>query len=208
MWLGSPVWFLPKLGRRGIKLRRKQGPTAGGVRNSPSPSSSSNSRASELGASGFPFGFLGAGGRLPKARRGRVFIAQFIIIRLVLLVSGLRTRRSRRGGAARPPTRLQRDATARPMAPAPQLRVEVRTRHTDARGGDRASRDAAEEPRSPSHPGTTRALAPGRGRGRARALGDATVAGRAVEKGPDEDGDGDGDGGGCCGRCCCCERCG
>ena len=28
---GSPVWFLPKLGRRGIKLLRHQGPTAGGV---------------------------------------------------------------------------------------------------------------------------------------------------------------------------------
>ena len=32
LWLGSPVCFLPKLGRRGIKLRRKQGPTGGGVR--------------------------------------------------------------------------------------------------------------------------------------------------------------------------------
>ena len=31
MWSGSPVWFLPKLGRRGIKLRRKQGPTSWGV---------------------------------------------------------------------------------------------------------------------------------------------------------------------------------
>ena len=30
---GSHVWFLPKLGRRGIKLRRHQGPTAGGVLN-------------------------------------------------------------------------------------------------------------------------------------------------------------------------------
>ena len=29
---------------------------------------------------GFPFGFLGACGRLPKARRGRVSIVQFIII--------------------------------------------------------------------------------------------------------------------------------
>ena len=28
---GSHVWFLPKLGRRGIKLRRHQGPTGGGV---------------------------------------------------------------------------------------------------------------------------------------------------------------------------------
>ena len=27
------------------------------------------------GRPGFPFGFLGAGGRLPKARRGRIFIA-------------------------------------------------------------------------------------------------------------------------------------
>ena len=26
---------------------------------------------------GFPFGFLGAGGRLPKARRGRVFVARY-----------------------------------------------------------------------------------------------------------------------------------
>ena len=31
LWLGSPVWFLAKLGRRGIKLRRHQGPTSGGV---------------------------------------------------------------------------------------------------------------------------------------------------------------------------------
>ena len=31
LWLGSPVLFLAKLGRRGIKPRRKQGPTAGGV---------------------------------------------------------------------------------------------------------------------------------------------------------------------------------
>ena len=31
LWLGSPVCFLPKLGRRGIKLRRTQGPTGGGV---------------------------------------------------------------------------------------------------------------------------------------------------------------------------------
>ena len=30
------------------------------------------------GRPGFPFGFLGAGGRLPKARRGRVFIEQLI----------------------------------------------------------------------------------------------------------------------------------
>ena len=29
------------------------------------------------GRPGFPFGFLGASGRLPKARRGRVFIVQF-----------------------------------------------------------------------------------------------------------------------------------
>ena len=29
------------------------------------------------GRPGFPFGFLGAGGRFPKARRGRVFIAEF-----------------------------------------------------------------------------------------------------------------------------------
>ena len=29
------------------------------------------------GRPGFAFGFLGAGGRLPKARRGRVFVAQF-----------------------------------------------------------------------------------------------------------------------------------
>ena len=29
------------------------------------------------GRPGFPFGFLGAGGRLPKARRGRVFIVQY-----------------------------------------------------------------------------------------------------------------------------------
>ena len=28
---GSPVWFWPKLGRRGIELRRHQSPTAGGV---------------------------------------------------------------------------------------------------------------------------------------------------------------------------------
>ena len=31
LWLGSPGWFLPKLGRRGIKLRRKQGPTSWGA---------------------------------------------------------------------------------------------------------------------------------------------------------------------------------
>ena len=37
MWLGSPVWFLRKLGRRGIKLLwRKQGPTGGGVQQPPS----------------------------------------------------------------------------------------------------------------------------------------------------------------------------
>ena len=30
--------------------------------------------APKNGRPGFPFGFLGAGGRLPKARRGRVFI--------------------------------------------------------------------------------------------------------------------------------------
>jgi hypothetical protein len=30
-----------------------------------------------IGRPGFPFGFLGAGGRLPKARRGRVFIVQY-----------------------------------------------------------------------------------------------------------------------------------
>ena len=29
------------------------------------------------GRPGFPFGFLGAGGRLPKARRGRAFVVQF-----------------------------------------------------------------------------------------------------------------------------------
>ena len=33
-----------------------------------------------FGRPGFPFGFLGAGGRLPKARRGRFFIVQFIIV--------------------------------------------------------------------------------------------------------------------------------
>ena len=44
---------------------------------------------------GFPFGFLGAGRRLPKARRGRVFIAQFIIITasVFLLVAERRLRR-------------------------------------------------------------------------------------------------------------------
>ena len=31
MWLGSPVWFCCSLGQREIKLRRNQGPTAGGV---------------------------------------------------------------------------------------------------------------------------------------------------------------------------------
>ena len=28
---GSLVWFLPELGRRGVKLRRHEGPTGGGV---------------------------------------------------------------------------------------------------------------------------------------------------------------------------------
>jgi len=36
-------------------------------------------RAPANGRPGFPFGFLGAGGRLPKARRGRVYV-QFIIM--------------------------------------------------------------------------------------------------------------------------------
>ena len=40
------------------------------------------------GRPGFPFGFLGAGGRLPKARRGRVSIAQLITI-MVLVDEGL-----------------------------------------------------------------------------------------------------------------------
>ena len=31
LWLGSPVWFWRKLGRRRKKLRRKQRPTGGGV---------------------------------------------------------------------------------------------------------------------------------------------------------------------------------
>ena len=36
---------------------------------------------------GFPFGFLGAGGRLPKARRGRVCIVQFTTIKITLHAS-------------------------------------------------------------------------------------------------------------------------
>ena len=35
MWLGSPVWFCSSIGRHGTKLRRKQGPTGGGVRDVP-----------------------------------------------------------------------------------------------------------------------------------------------------------------------------
>ena len=31
LWLGSPVWFCSSIGQREIKLRRNQGPTAGGV---------------------------------------------------------------------------------------------------------------------------------------------------------------------------------
>ena len=31
LWLGSPVWFCWSLGQREIKLRRNQGPTAGGI---------------------------------------------------------------------------------------------------------------------------------------------------------------------------------
>ena len=40
-------------------------------------SSSSPPCAPTNGRPGFPFGFLGAGGRLPKARRGRIFIVYF-----------------------------------------------------------------------------------------------------------------------------------
>ena len=44
---------------------------------------------------GFPFGVLGAGGRLPKARRGRVFIAQSTIIIIIsFLAPGSLARRS------------------------------------------------------------------------------------------------------------------
>ena len=32
MWLGSPVWFCSSTGRQETKLRRKQGPTGGGVK--------------------------------------------------------------------------------------------------------------------------------------------------------------------------------
>ena len=38
------------------------------------------------GRPGFPLGFLGAGGRFPKARRGRVFIAQFTIIIIIIII--------------------------------------------------------------------------------------------------------------------------
>ena len=31
LWLGSPVWFCRSIGQHEIKLRRHQGPTAGGV---------------------------------------------------------------------------------------------------------------------------------------------------------------------------------
>ena len=31
LWLGSPVWFCSSIGRHETKLRRKQGPTGGGV---------------------------------------------------------------------------------------------------------------------------------------------------------------------------------
>ena len=39
-------------------------------------------RAPTICRPGFPFGFLGAGGRLPKERRGRVFIAHTPTIRM------------------------------------------------------------------------------------------------------------------------------
>ena len=31
LWLGRPIWFCWSLGRHEVKLRRKQGPTGGGV---------------------------------------------------------------------------------------------------------------------------------------------------------------------------------
>ena len=92
---GSPVCFLPELGRRGIKLRRHQGPTGGGVLACLLPVVGPPTCAPTNGRPGFPFGFLGAGGRLPKARRGRVFIVQFFFFFFFFI--GKRPQRPKRG---------------------------------------------------------------------------------------------------------------
>ena len=55
------------------------------------------------GRPGFPFGFLGAGGRLPKARRGRVFIVKFIIIGFRRVVAVFRELGVGRGPGTAPP---------------------------------------------------------------------------------------------------------
>ena len=51
--------------------RKLQAATKREINADPPPCAPTNGRP------GFPFGFLGAGGRLPKARRGQVFIVQF-----------------------------------------------------------------------------------------------------------------------------------
>ena len=53
----------------GFTFERAVSASSANVPSGPPPCAPTNGRP------GFPFGFLGAGGRLPKARRGRVFIA-------------------------------------------------------------------------------------------------------------------------------------
>ena len=74
--LRNPSWSLVPSYHRGLYTHALSSPgrTKSSVPLSdPPPCAPANGRPG-----GFPFGFLGAGGRrLPKARRGRVFIAQY-----------------------------------------------------------------------------------------------------------------------------------
>ena len=81
-------------------------------------------RSDEWGRPGFPFAFLGAGGRLPKARRGRVFIVQFFFFLPFLVLEGARYLRAVGGLGARfnvpstsPRTTESRKVNLMPRAP-------------------------------------------------------------------------------------------
>ena len=84
--LRNPSWSLVPSYHRGLYTHALSSPgrTKSSVPLSdPPPCAPANGRPG-----GFPFGFLGSGGRrLPKARRGRVFIAQYACAILLLLLS-------------------------------------------------------------------------------------------------------------------------
>ena len=97
LFFGPAVFFTPSFLGRGVD---------------PPPCAPTN------GWPGFPFGFLGAGGRLPKARRGWVFVVKFSFFFLKILFLGgrpldLPASWRRRGGTA-PQGRDGRHKTTHP----------------------------------------------------------------------------------------------